>query len=197
MPGAKFFSTRGAWRDWLEANHASATECVVGFHKAGSPGSGITRPEALDEALCFGWIDGVGRRIDDHTWSIRFTPRQKRSVWSDVNIARVEALKAEGRMAAAGLAAYEGRDPRLEKRYSHENRDVALDPEVEARFRADAAAWTWFTATAPSYRRQATWWVMSAVRPETRERRLATLVADCAAGRRVKALATPAKRKPA
>ncbi len=197
MSGARFFRTRSEWRDWLEANHASAAECVVGFHKAGSPGSGMTRPEALDEALCFGWIDGVGRRIDDHTWSIRFTPRRKRSVWSDVNIARVEALKAEGRMAEAGLAAYEGRDPRLEKRYSHENRDVAFDPEAEARLRADGAAWAWFSGSPPSYRRQATWWVMSAVRPETRERRLATLVADCAAGRRVAVLGPPAKRKPA
>jgi uncharacterized protein YdeI (YjbR/CyaY-like superfamily) len=195
MSEPRFFKTRAEWRRWLEANHATATAQVLGFHKAGSGRKGMTRAEAVDEALCFGWIDGLVRGIDAHTWTVRFTPRQKRSIWSAVNIARVEELKAAGRMAPPGLAAYEGRDPKLQKRYSFENRDVALDPAYEARFKANAAAWAWFSAKPVSYRRPATWWVMSAVKPETREKRLATLIADSEAGRPIKPL-TLAKRKP-
>jgi uncharacterized protein YdeI (YjbR/CyaY-like superfamily) len=124
---ARFFRTQAEWRRWLEKNHATATEQAVGFHKAVSGKKGISRKEALDEALCFGWIDGVTHRIDEHSWQIRFTPRKPRSIWSDVNIRRVEELKAAGTMAPAGLAAYERRAPRLQKRYSHENRHVVLD----------------------------------------------------------------------
>ena len=195
MSEPRFFKTRAEWRRWLETNHATAREQVIGFHKAGSGRKGMTRPEALDEALCFGWIDGLVRGIDADTWTVRFSPRQKRSIWSAVNIARVEALKAAGLMTPPGLAAYEGRDPKLQKRYSFENRDVALDPAYEARFKANAAAWAWFSAKPVSYRRPATWWVMSAVKPETREKRLATLIADSEAGRPIKPL-TLAKRKP-
>jgi uncharacterized protein YdeI (YjbR/CyaY-like superfamily) len=197
MSEPRFFRTQAEWRRWLEANHATATEQVIGFHKAGSGRTGMTRAEAVDEALCFGWIDGLVRGIDADTWTVRFSPRQKRSIWSAVNIARVEALKAAGRMMPAGLAAYEGRDPKLQKRYSFENRDVALDPAYEARFKANPAAWAWFAAKPLSYRRPATWWVMSAVKPETREKRLATLIADSEAGRPIKPLSLPAKRKPA
>ncbi len=195
MSEPRFFKTRAEWRRWLEANHATAREQVIGFHKAGSGRKGMTRPEALDEALCFGWIDGLVRGFDADTWTVRFSPRQKRSIWSAVNIARVEALKAAGLMTPPGLAAYEGRDPKLQKRYSFENRDVALDAAYEARFKANAAAWAWFSAKPVSYRRPATWWVMSAVKPETREKRLATLIADSEAGRPIKPL-TLAKRKP-
>ncbi len=197
MSEPRFFRSKAEWRRWLEKNHAADSEQKVGFHKAASGKAGLTRAEALDEALCFGWIDGVAGSLGDHAWHIRFTPRQKRSVWSDVNIARVEELKAEGRMAPAGLAANERRDPKLQKRYSGENRHVGLDPADEARFRANPKAWAWFEAKPQSYRHPAVWWVMSAVKAETRERRLATLIADSEAGRPIKSLTPPSKRKPA
>jgi uncharacterized protein YdeI (YjbR/CyaY-like superfamily) len=195
MSEPRFFRSPAEWRKWLEKNHDTATEQIVGFHKATSGRKGLTRSEALDEALCFGWIDGVAGSLGDHAWHIRFTPRQKRSVWSDINIKRVEELKAEGRMAPAGLAAYERRDPKLQKRYSLENRHVRLDPGYEARFRSNPAAWAWFEAKPKSYRHPAIWWVMSAVKAETRERRLATLIADSEAGRTIKPLTPPSKRK--
>jgi len=190
----RFFRAPAEWRAWLEENHATAREQTVGFHKAGSGREGMTYRQALDEALCFGWIDGVTRGIDEHSWQIRFTPRKTRSIWSAVNIRRIGELTAAGRVVPAGLAAYEGRDPTLEKRYSHENPDMVLDPDYEARFRANGAAWAWFSSTTPSYRRQAVWWVMSAVKAETREKRLATLIADSAAGRTIKPL-TPRPRQ--
>jgi uncharacterized protein YdeI (YjbR/CyaY-like superfamily) len=192
-----FFKAQAEWRRWLERHHGTATEQAVGFYKAGSGVKGISRKEALDEALCFGWIDGVTHRIDEDRWQIRFTPRKARSVWSDINIKRVEELKAEGKIAPAGLAAYEKRDAKLQKRYSHENRHVGLDPAYERRFRANKVAWGWFAAKPPSYRRPAIFWVMSAVKEETRERRLAMLIADSEAGRPIKLLATPATKSPA
>jgi uncharacterized protein YdeI (YjbR/CyaY-like superfamily) len=195
MTEPRFFRTKAEWRKWLEKNHATASEQKIGFHKAVSGKKGITRKEALDEALCFGWIDGVAGSLGDHAWHVRFTPRQKRSVWSDINIRRVEELKAEGKMAPAGLAAYERRDPKLQKRYSFENRHVRLDPAYEKRFRANQAAWAWFEAKPQSYRHPAVWWVMSAVKEETREKRLATLIADSEAGRPIKLLTPPSKRK--
>lgn len=196
MSEPRFFRTQAEWRKWLERHHATATEQVVGFHKAASGRKSITHRQAVDEALCFGWIDGVTRRIDGHSWQIRFTPRQKRSVWSDINIRRIEELKAEGKVAPAGLAAYERRDPKLQKRYSFENRHVVLDPAYEARFRANPAAWAWFESKPRSYRHPAVWWVMSAVKEETREKRLATLIADSEAGRTIKPLTLSSKRKP-
>jgi uncharacterized protein YdeI (YjbR/CyaY-like superfamily) len=196
MAEPRFFRTQAEWRKWLEKNHATATEQVIGFHKAASGRRGMTRQEAVDEALCFGWIDGVTRGIDEHSWQIRFTPRQKRSVWSDINLRRFEELKDEGKVAPAGHGAHERRDPKLQKRYSFENRHVVLDPAYEARFRANRAAWAWFAAKPLSYRHPAVWWVMSAKKEETRERRLATLIADSEAGRPIKLLTAPAKRKP-
>ena len=194
MTPPRFFRTQAEWRAWLEDNHLTATEQVIGFHKAASGATGITRQQALDEALCFGWIDGVTRRIDEHSWQMRYTPRQKRSIWSDINLRRMEELKAAGRVAPAGLAAHDRRDPKLQKRYSFENPHVRLDPGYEQRFRADAAAWAWFEAKPKSYRHPAVWWVMSAVKKETRERRLATLIADSGAGRTIKPL-TPTARQ--
>ena len=172
------------------------TEQVVGFHKVASGRKGITHKQALDEALCFGWIDGVAGGIDEHSWQIRFTPRQRRSVWSDVNIRRIEELKAEGSVRAGrGSPLMNGGDPKLQKRYSGENRACRLDPAYEKRFRANTAAWAWFEARPQSYRHPAVWWVMSAVKEATRERRLATLIADSAPGRSDEAHPT-AQRKP-
>ncbi len=190
----RFFRSRAEWRSWLDKNHAIAGEQVVGFHKVGSGRSGITYAEALDEALCFGWIDARRNRIDDAHWQIRFTPRKRRSIWSQVNIRRIEELKADGRVAPAGLAAYETRDPKRQNRYSFENRDIALDAQYEDRFRANHKAWAWFESRPPSYRRPAIWWVMSAVKDATREKRLATLIADSEAGRKLKHL-TPSGGK--
>jgi len=196
MGEPRFFRSQSEWRQWLEENHASATEQVIGFHKVASGREGITRQEALDEALCFGWIDGVARGINEHAWQMRYSPRQKRSIWSDINLRRVEELKAAGKVAPAGLAAYEKRDPKRQKRYSFENRHVVLDPDFEERFRANETAWAWFAAKPISYRHPAVWWVMSAVKPETREKRLAMLIADSEAGRTIKLLTPTAKRRP-
>jgi uncharacterized protein YdeI (YjbR/CyaY-like superfamily) len=192
-PAPRFFRSQKEWRTWLEKNHATAAEQWVGFHKVGADKKGITYKQALDEALCFGWIDAV-RRGGDTTWSIRFTPRKKGSIWSAVNIRRIEELKTEGRVAAAGLATFEGRDLAKQKKYSFEHRDVVLAPAYEKRFRAEKAAWKWFEAMPRSYRRPAVWWVMSAKQDATRERRLATLIADSAAGRKVKPLTPPGKK---
>jgi uncharacterized protein YdeI (YjbR/CyaY-like superfamily) len=187
-----FFGSAGEWRAWLEKSHAKAKEVVFGFHKVGTGRAGVTYQEALDEALAYGWIDGVRRGGAEH-WTIRFSPRQPKSIWSAVNIRRVGELTALGRMHPAGRAAFEARDPARQNRYSGENRNVTLVLEYERQFRADRRAWAWFEAMPPSYRRPATWWVMSAQKEETRQRRLATLIADSAAARKIKPLTPPGK----
>ena len=187
-----FFATPQDFRAWLDAHHADAGELLVGFHKKGTGRPSITWPESVDEALCFGWIDGIRRRIDDESYSIRFTPRRARSIWSAVNIMRAGELIAEGRMTQAGLAAFEARDEARSAIYSYEQRHAAkLDAEQEARLRADPAAWEWFQSRPPSWRRAAAYWVTSAKKPETRERRLVTLIEHAAAGRMPKALTPP------
>jgi uncharacterized protein YdeI (YjbR/CyaY-like superfamily) len=187
-----FFATPAEFRAWLEANHETETELLVGFYKKGSGRPSITWPESVDEALCFGWIDGVRRSIDGEAYSIRFTPRTPRSIWSDANTKRAGELIEAGRMAAAGHAALERRDPSRAGVYSFEQRKAPkLAPEHERRFRANEAAWAWFNAQPPSYRRPAIHWVVSAKREETRERRLATLIEDSAAGRTIKPLTRP------
>jgi uncharacterized protein YdeI (YjbR/CyaY-like superfamily) len=192
----RFFPSQAAFRAWLMENHAATGELVVGFHKRGTGKGGLTHKQAVDEALCFGWIDG---RIKggDETWSIRFTPRKPKSIWSAVNIARVAELEKEGKMQPAGRAAFARRHPSRQKRYSHENCDVVLDKGYEKRFRANRQAWKNFSAMPPSYRRPAIWWIMGAKQEETRQRRLAILVADSEAGLRVKhlrPLSRPAKK---
>ena len=188
----RFFATPAEFRAWLEEHHADATELLVGFYKKGSGRPSITWPESVDEALCFGWIDGVRRKIDDERYTIRFSPRQKRSTWSAYNIKRAKELIAEGRMTPAGLAAFEARTDERSAIYSYEQRrNAQLEPDEQARLEADPAAWEWFQAQPPSYRRPAIHWVTSAKRPETRERRLAALIADSAAGRAIKPLTRP------
>jgi uncharacterized protein YdeI (YjbR/CyaY-like superfamily) len=190
----RFFKTQADWRAWLEKNHDKTSELVVGFHKAATGKPSITHKQALDEALCFGWIDGVAHG-GDTSWTIRFTPRRKGSVWSDINIARVGELTKLGRMHPAGLAAFEKRDPKKQKHYSNENRGTPLDPAYEKKLRANRKAWAHVESRPPSYRRPAIWWVMSAKKPETRARRLATLIADSEAGRRIALLTPSAKRQ--
>ena len=185
-----FFATPADFRAWLEANHADRDELLVGFHKKGSGRPSITWPESVDEALCFGWIDGIRRRIDDDSYSIRFTPRKPRSIWSAVNTRR--ARRADrGRADDAGRASPRSGGATTERTgvYSFERREAAkLDAEQERRFRAAEGAWEWFQSQPPSYRRTALHWVVSAKRAETRERRLATLIEDSANGRTIKPL---------
>jgi uncharacterized protein YdeI (YjbR/CyaY-like superfamily) len=189
----RFFDRPEDWRAWLEQNHAEAKELIVGFHKVSTKRGGLSYREALDEALAFGWIDAVRGSAEEH-WTIRFTRRKPRSIWSQVNIRRIAELIAAGRVHPAGLKAFEARDPKLQKRYSFENRDAALSAADERAFRASRKAWDWFSKMPPSYRRPAIWWVVSAKQEATRARRLATLIADCAAGRKLKHL-TPRKER--
>jgi uncharacterized protein YdeI (YjbR/CyaY-like superfamily) len=180
-----FFPTPADWRKWLAAHHATDRELLVGFYKKGSGRPSITWPESVDEALCFGWIDGVRKRIDDLSYTIRFTPRKTGSIWSHVNIRKVLVLAEEGRMCPAGLAAYEARRENKSGVYSYEKRPEELPDPYGARFRKDKAAWAFFQAQPPSYRRAAIWWVVSAKKEETRLKRLGQLIEDSANGRRL------------
>ena len=180
----KFFASAGAFQKWLAKNHATARELVVGFYKKDSGRGGLTYPEALDEALCHGWIDGVRRTIDEESYSIRFTPRKKDSIWSAVNMRHVMRLKKAGRMAAPGLAVFEARNPARAGIYSFENRPKSLAPAYRKQFQANRPAWAWFEAQPPWYRRTAAFWVMGAKKDETRLKRLAVLIDSSAKGRR-------------
>ncbi|HEU4556652.1 MAG TPA: YdeI/OmpD-associated family protein [Longimicrobium sp.] len=182
-----FFATPEEFRAWLQASHATAGELWVGFYKVGTGRPSITWPQSVDEALSFGWIDGIRKRIDDESYVIRFTPRRTGSIWSAVNIKRMGELIAEGRVHPAGLAAFEKRRDDKSAIYSYEQKKTAeLPEEYEHRFRENAAAWKFFQSQAPWYRRNTAHWVISAKKEETREKRLATLIADSAAGRRIR-----------
>jgi uncharacterized protein YdeI (YjbR/CyaY-like superfamily) len=184
-----FFATPAAWRRWLARHHATAPVAWVGFHKKGTGKPSITWPESVDEALCFGWIDGVRKRLDADSYVIRFTPRRAGSTWSAVNVRRVAALGREGRMTPAGRRAYDARTAAKTAVYSFEQRrSVRLPAPCARRFRGNAAAWRFFTSQAPWYQRTAAYWVISAKREETREKRLCTLIADSAMGRPIKPL---------
>jgi uncharacterized protein YdeI (YjbR/CyaY-like superfamily) len=181
-----FPGTPAELRDWLDEHQATADEVFVGAWRKGAGKDTVTWEEIVDEALSVGWIDGVRRSLGDDRWVIRLTPRRKGSNWSNRNIGRVEALRAEGRMRPAGEAAFAARREDRSGVYSFESRDqAALTAEQEQRFRAEADAWAWFNARPPSYRKAALFWVVSAKRPETRERRLATLIEDSKTGRDV------------
>jgi uncharacterized protein YdeI (YjbR/CyaY-like superfamily) len=191
-----FFETPSEFRAWLEAHHAEARELWVGFHKKGSGKPSITWPESVDEALCFGWIDGVRKSLGEESYVIRFTPRKTRSTWSAVNIMRMQELIAEGRARAAGLAAFGARTDDRSAIYAYEQRRTAkLEPEHERELRANPEAWAYFQSRPPSYRRTAIWWIVSAKREETRLRRLRTLIEDSAAGRTLRQLTPPEKRR--
>ncbi len=187
-----FFETPADWRAWLEANHATETEVEVGFRRKASGLPTMTWSQAVDEALCFGWIDGVRHSIDEISYRNRFTPRKPRSTWSNVNIAKVEALEAAGRMTPAGRAAFERRSEDRSGIYSFEgDRADALPEPYAAVLAADAAASAYFAARPRSYRRAAVHWVTSAKREATRERRLAQLVECSAEARDVPPLSRP------
>ena len=187
-----FFESPPEFRSWLEANAGTASELLVGFRKKDSGLPSLTWPESVDEALGFGWIDGVRRRIDDANYSIRFTPRKRTSIWSAINIKRVGELTERGRMRPAGLQAFEARSEAKSRVYSYEEKSQALAPEYEALLRANPDARQFFAAQSPSYRRAAGHWVMSAKQEPTRTRRLAQLIEDSAASRRLKHLTSPA-----
>jgi uncharacterized protein YdeI (YjbR/CyaY-like superfamily) len=178
------FDTAADFRAWLEANHDRVDALFIGFYKKGAGLEAMTYPEAVDEALCFGWIDGITFRVDDEVRAIRFTPRRRTSVWSAINIAKVAELRAAGRMHPAGIRAFEERDPRRDQRYSYEQPPQDFPDEWLDRFRADADAWSFWERQSPSFRNMATHWVTSAVKPETRERRFAELVAESRNSRR-------------
>ena len=184
-PPPRHFRTAADFRKWLAANHAKATELWVGFWKKGSGKAGMTYDEAVDEALCYGWIDGLAKGNDELSYKQRFSPRKPTSIWSTINIGKVERLKAAGRMAAPGLEAFEKRDPKRTSVYSFENRDVKFSPAIEKRFRADRKAWAFFGQQPPGYRRLMAFWVMSAKKEETRDRRLAKLIETSAGGKRI------------
>jgi uncharacterized protein YdeI (YjbR/CyaY-like superfamily) len=181
----KHFKSAADFRAWLDANQASATELWVGFYKKDSGKGGLTYPEALDEALCFGWIDGVRKRVDDVRFTQRFTPRKPRSNWSRVNIRHVRRLKQAGRMATAGLKAFAARIAARSGVYSFENKPRELSPSLKRQFKAAPAAWNFFQQQPPGYRRVASFWVMSAKQVATRQRRLARLMEDSERGQRL------------
>ncbi|MDQ2725631.1 MAG: YdeI/OmpD-associated family protein [Actinomycetota bacterium] len=182
-----FFEDPAGLRAWFAAHAHEGGELFVGFHKAGTGRGGPTWSQAVDEAMCFGWVDGVRRRIDDNTYEIRFTPRRPGSIWSRINVAKVERLTEAGLMTPAGTAAFGKRAPERTGIYTYEQAEApTLTAEEEAAFRDRAEAWTFFANQAPWYRRTAIGWVTQAKRSETRARRLAALIEDSAAGRRLR-----------
>ncbi len=184
---AIFFETPAQLRDWLDEHNETTEDLFVGAWKKSTGKPTLTWPEIVDEALCVGWIDSIRRSVPGDGWTIRLTPRRKRSIWSAVNVAKVSELRAAGRMRPAGEAAFAARQADRTAIYSFEQaRDPELAAEEETLFRANEAAWAWFSAKAPSFRKQALHWVISAKRADTRERRLATLIADSAAGRPIR-----------
>lgn len=182
----EFFATPDEWRQWLVEHHAERSELWVGFYKIGSGRPSITYPEAVDQALCFGWIDGVRKSIGADSYKNRFTPRKQGSFWSNVNIKRVAELTARGLMHPAGVKAFEARQGERSGVYAFEQPDeVHLEREHEEHLRSNAAAWGFFQNQAPWYRRTALWWIVSAKRPDTRQRRLDTLIECSEQGRTI------------
>ena len=189
----KFFSTPEKFREWLEQNHAGTTELLLGFHKKSSGKKSITYPEALDEALCYGWIDGVRKNLDETSYTIRFTPRKPRSIWSLVNVRHIERLTKEGRMRPAGIEAYERRDPKRTGIYAFENRPREFSPELEKAFRKNKTAWRFFETQPAGYKRVIVFWVMEAKKEETRLKRFKQLVEISEKGLRLGQLQPKAK----
>jgi uncharacterized protein YdeI (YjbR/CyaY-like superfamily) len=180
-----FFETPADLRKWFREHAASADELWVGFYKTASGRPSITWPESVDEALCVGWIDGIRKRIDEVGYKIRFTPRRQGSVWSAVNMRRVEALTAERRMRPAGMKAFDARTANRSGIYSYEQRRDQLEEPYSGLLRKNKAAWEFFQAQPPSWRKAVGWWVVSAKQEETRMKRLEKLIAASAAGKRI------------
>ncbi len=194
MENPTFFKTPAYWRKWLEKNHDKKTELWVGFYKTGSGRPSITWPQSVDEALCFGWIDAVRKGIDDESYMIRFTRRKPGSIWSQVNLKKMEELIAKRLMQPAGLAIFNARDTKKTNRYSFEQEKVELSKAYEKKIKANKKAWKYFQSQPSSYRKPATHWVMSAKQEATQLKRLETLIIDCEAGRKIKPLSYGKKK---
>jgi uncharacterized protein YdeI (YjbR/CyaY-like superfamily) len=181
----KFFKSSSQFRIWLEANHGSALELWVGFYKKASGHASITWPESVDQALCFGWIDGLRKSIDEVSYKIRFTPRKPRSIWSVVNIKRANELTAQGLMSPAGKRAFDQRTENRSGIYSYEQRPAELPDPYRATLKQNKAAWDFYEAQPPSYRRLVCWWIISAKKEETKIKRLDRLIKFSAQGQRL------------
>lgn len=184
----RFFKNQIAFRNWLKKNHNKETELLVGFYKVKSGKLNMTWSQSVDEALCYGWIDGIRRSLDEESYCIRFTPRRSNSIWSAVNIKKVEELSKKGLMQSAGLAIYKLRKESDSKGYNHENVLLKLSGEFEKKLKSNKKAWDFFQTMPPSYRKLATNWIMSAKREETRIKRLKILIADSEVGNKIKQL---------
>lgn len=186
----RFFKNSLAFRKWLEQNHDKKDELLVGFYKKGTGKASITWPESVDQALCFGWIDGIRRKLDEESYSIRFTPRRPKSIWSAVNVRKVNELKEKGLMKPEGLAAFEKLKENNSEVYSFEQKKdgLKLPPEYLNELKKYKKAWNFYNNSAPSYQRMAAWWVISAKRELTRQKRLATIIEDAANGLKIKML---------
>ncbi|HWN99403.1 MAG TPA: YdeI/OmpD-associated family protein [Blastocatellia bacterium] len=180
-----FFKSQSDFRKWLEKHHATSKELLVGFYKRSSSRPSITWPQSVDEALCFGWIDGIRRSLDDISYTIRFTPRRPASIWSAINIKRAQELIDQELMRPAGLKAFQAKKENKSGIYSYEQRSVKLPEPYERRFKRNKTAWAFFEAQPPWYRKTAGWWVVSAKKEETRLTRLTRLIEDSASGRTI------------
>ncbi|MGM9509415.1 YdeI/OmpD-associated family protein [Larkinella sp. GY13] len=180
-----FFATPAEFRQWLEQHHETEKELFVGFYKVGSGKLSITWPQSVDEALCFGWIDGIRKSIDETSYMIRFTPRKTKSIWSAVNLKRMEELTEQGLVKPAGLTVFQERDLKKAGIYSHEKEDQPLNAAFEAQLKANEKAWQFFHQQAPSYQKTVRHWIMGAKQPETRLKRLMSLIEDSENGRKV------------
>ncbi len=183
-----FFSSQKEFHDWLRKNHSKEKEISVGFYKRHTGKPTLTWKESVDEALSFGWIDGIRRSLGADSYSIRFTPRKPRSIWSTVNIKRASELEALGKMTPAGLEAFRKRDEKRTNLYSFERATVEFTPQQKREFKVNKKAWAFFQSMPPSYQKPATWWVISARKEETRTKRLQTLIDDSEHGRKIKPL---------
>lgn len=191
----KFFKTSSEFRQWLLKNHDKYDELIIGFHKKDSGKKSITYPEALDEALCFGWIDGVRRSLNETSYTNRFSPRKPKSNWSLVNVRHVERLIKEGKMHESGLAAYQRRDAAKTGVYSFENRPKELAPEYKKKFQTNKKAWAFWQKQPPYLKKTCAFWVMSAKKEETQVRRLTQLIESSAKGIRMGILEAKPKKK--
>ena len=189
----KFFPTPGDFRQWLTENHESEQELWVGYYKKATGKPSLTWPESVEQALCYGWIDGLRKSIDEEAYKIRFTPRRPNSIWSAINLKMVERLKKEGLMQPAGLAAYKRRSEKRSEVYSFEQGNVKLAPEYEQQLKANPKAWEFFQSLPPSVKKPSVWWVMSAKQESTRQRRLGILIECSATGQRIPQLRRPGK----
>jgi|SRR5687767_3423390 len=180
-----FFLDQNIFRKWLETHHQTSSELFVGFYKVGSGKPSMTWPQSVDQALCFGWIDGVRRTIDKDAYCIRFTPRKPTSIWSAINIAKVEKLTKKGLMQPAGIEAYKKRKQEKSKIYSFENKAIKLSEKYERQFKSDPDAWHFFTTQAPSYQKTITHWIMTARQEATQLKRLEQTIAQSSKQKRL------------